>query len=361
MAIANPQVSISEKNAVKKSVWLFNPTLDILGLGGLTFIILTALIVCGSIAAPTSQFAWIPVTFFFVSVLVNYPHYAATYYRVYRDAAEVRKYPMEAILAPIVLLLLAIPGFYYPAAAVGYAYLYYLVTGYHYSGQTYGVSMIFMGKAGVRLKDWQKKLFMFPIYATFLFTVIYQNTQGFTPIEFYDIHIPVLGLPVWIAQGALLVSALGLLGYVWLNVHLSKVEGTPIPPATQMIYVTHLVWFTLGNFYPMFFLFIPFLHCLQYLMVTTYCDYREVAGKKKLSEWSVMAYCRSADFFRYYGIQVAIGTTLFFLIPFGMSKMGVASFPLASVMIVTFLNLHHFILDGAIWKLRKPEVAKQLM
>jgi hypothetical protein len=72
-------------------------------------------------------------------------------------------------------------------------------------------------------------------------------------------------------------------------------------------------------------------------------------------------YLTSHQFTRYYGFQVLVGSLLFLGLPFFLSAIGLGPLTLMLGIVAFLVNLHHFILDGAIWKLRKPEVATTLI
>ena len=361
MAVANP-------DALKPTgkIWFFNPLVDFLCLGGITYFFIWLFDMSNALPihppALIKNTAWIPVTTFVGSILVNYPHYAATYYRVYRKSSEVKKYAFEAIWAPLFLIVLGAVALFSPAGfAPWYALAYVITSGYHYSGQTYGISLICTGKSGLRLNAWQKWCIIVPVYACYLYPTIRGNTPDGEQVLFYGIQIPSLNIHPMLAPLMLNIFYAGVAMYVAMNLYFWLVQKKRLPGIVHVVVGAQVIWYSVGSMVPGFFNFVPFFHCLQYLVITSYFDFKEViTGKPEQSLPTPDSYLRSWHFGRYYIIQIVVGSLLFLLMPLLIEGTGLATHALASAVVVSFLNIHHFVLDGAIWKLRKPDVGQTL-
>jgi hypothetical protein len=129
------------------------------------------------------------------------------------------------------------------------------------------------------------------------------------------------------------------------------------------IWLTQAVWFGIpfllrhANWSPFqaldfdsrtyYFTWIALAHALQYLWVTTY--YAR-AG----SDWSGTG--------RYYVKALLAGKALFVLPIIAVAPFGVLSHDAGLALLVSSaVNVHHFILDGAIWKLRSSRIASVLI
>lgn len=338
--------------------WLFGPRVDYLCTGSLTFLIFLPLLAL-NITTPTPAF--VGTLLILGNVLVNCPHYAATYYRVYRDKAQILKYPLEAVLAPLVLTLLAAACFVFPSSLTPWVAFAYLATsGYHYSGQTYGVSMIFLGKSGVKLTTLQRRILRAPIYAAYVYSVINMNVAGSEPSKVLETFVPVLDLPAALLFVAGVVASVAVLVFLGLNLWFYRRNRRGLPPVVNTMIAAHVVWFTMTQF-PILIAFVPFLHCLQYLFVTAFFDFKEQRVHKSGPELTLAQYFKSTMFVRYYATQVAVGLGLFIFLPFVLTSAGAGPRILVTAVVISILNLHHFILDGAIWKLRSPTVRQPLL
>jgi hypothetical protein len=96
-------------------------------------------------------------------------------------------------------------------------------------------------------------------------------------------------------------------------------------------------------------------HSLQYLMFPMRVELnRAQAAGHRTTTWHMA---------RYYGIIVAGGLLALWLMPWLARTrgglLGLANAPLEFT-IISFINLHHYFIDGVIWKLRDPEVRRDL-
>ena len=351
-------MSVVLQPAQHPSSWLFGPRIDYLCAGSLTFLVFLPLLAL-NITAPTP--ALLGTLLILGNVLVNSPHYAATYYRVYRDRAQILKYPAEAVAAPVLLALIAAACFVFPSSLTPWvAFAYFATSGYHYAGQTYGVSMIFLGKSGARLTTLEKRLLRAPIYAAYVYSVINMNVAGSEPSRVFETLVPQLDLPAPLLLVAGLVVGIGMLLLAGLNLWFYRQHHRTLPPVVNTIVAAHVVWFTMTPF-PILIAVVPFLHCLQYLLVTTFFDFKEQRAQKSGPELTLAQYFASTMFLRYYATQVVVGLGLFILVPLILTSAGAGPKALVSAVVISIVNLHHFILDGAIWKLRSAVVRQPLL
>jgi len=295
------------------------------------------------------------------SILVNFPHYAATYYRVYRDTNQVRRYPVQAIWAPGLLLVVAAACFLFPDRLTPWvAFLYLTASGYHYAGQTYGVSMIFIGKSGLRLTPWQKRLLLLPIYSSYVYTLVGLNVVDRVPLQVFDTIVPTLNLPHGALDMARVLVLLSVVLFVGFNIAISKTQARMLPSIVNVTVAAQIMWFTTLQ-YPILVAIVPFFHCLQYLLITGFFDFKEARARERDEHLSPGKYFASNLFPKYYATQVVIGFCLFVVLPFLLIRLGVGSAGIVGAVVISMVNLHHFILDGAIWKLRQPDVRTPLL
>ena len=358
---AEPQRSgdvVSARQPAAQAAWLFGPRVDYLCAGSLTFLIFLPLLVLN---VTTPRPALVNTLVILGSVLVNTPHYAATYYRVNRGTAQILTYPVEAVVAPAILTVVAAACFVFPATVAPWVAFAFLTTsGYHYAGQTYGVSMIFLGKSGAKLTTLQKRILRAPIYAAYAYSLINMNVAGREPSRVLDTVVPTLDIPAALLVGAGLVVGATVMMFLGLNLWFYRGNRRGLPMVVNTIVAAHVVWFTMTAF-PILIAFVPFLHCLQYLFVTAFFDFKEQRAQRTGPELTLAQYFKSTMFIRYYATQVAIGLGLFVVLPFVLTSAGVGPMALVGAVVYSILNLHHFILDGAIWKLRSPPVRQPLL
>jgi tetratricopeptide (TPR) repeat protein len=92
------------------------------------------------------------------------------------------------------------------------------------------------------------------------------------------------------------------------------------------------------------------MHSAQYLWITSYYARREATADQ--GRWRPWAYA---------GTLLAGGISLFVPVPWFASYVFHTDFTQSVLIVTAVVNIHHFILDGAIWKLRDTRVAALLI
>jgi hypothetical protein len=109
-----------------------------------------------------------------------------------------------------------------------------------------------------------------------------------------------------------------------------------------------VLWFTIGLFHPFFNItLVPIFHSLQYLGITSWhaCHGRGAAGPRRFGGYVLVTLA----------LGLAINPGLFAF--FGHGRSSADTF-LITAAIASFVNLHHFLLDGRIWRVRERRVAQ---
>jgi len=279
--------------------------------------------------------------------VVNYPHFAATNYRLYHRRANIAQYPMTAIAVPIMVLAGAAAAFASPTSiAPAFVLVYQIWSPYHFSGQTVGVTMVYARRLGfpvdARLR-WALGAFVF---ATFGYQIARFATST-SDFAFYGVSAPALAVPSWVAWVAerwMWFTATLLVGAA-LRATTSARKAIPllvvVPPVAQYI------WFA-ATPAGLFYYLVPLFHSLQYLLM---------AWAVETSERPASA--RAGHTARWYVTNVALGFVLFWVLP---RAGALAGRPLAFSTAVVFagVQLHHFFVDGVIWRLRHTSVERAL-
>ena len=289
-----------------------------------------------------------------LSFLLVGPHYAATYRRAYTSREVVRAHPWVTLVAPPILIAAALLAVRYPTT-VGLAYfgLYVGWSGYHYSGQSLGLAMLYPLRQGARLDPREKRLISLPLYVSWILSLLglFRLSSSARNPAYEAVRHAYLGppLPAWGVALGLAVLAASFTG-VWKVARARRARGTPLPWPTYAVLSAQIAWFTIGLFQPLFnILLVPMFHGLQYLGLTSWHASRE-PGAGGL-----------ARFARYLLVVLLLGLVVnpgLFMI-FGSSDAGRALLSAAAV--TSFVNLHHFLLDGRIWRLRERRVVQSMV
>jgi tetratricopeptide (TPR) repeat protein len=337
-----------------RSPWLYRPSIDLLiGCGGWS----APLLLLAFYATTTYARAW-AVAFYFLALLCNYPHFMATVYRAYHTRTEFEKY---RIFTVHIALLLALAGV---IAHVWYPLLPWIFTLYicwspwHYTGQNFGLLVMFARRSGLAPSSAERNAIHLSFMASFLLLMLSFHTGSSG-----DPLILSLGLPLRVTLPVRAVLALFFVGATgWALVSMARRSSLRAVLAPLTLAVTQFLWFLLpatielvsGHEVPQTRYssgILAVLHSAQYLWITSYYQERE-ARERGDADWR---------FSRYLLTLIAGGIALFIPGPWIASRIFHADFAASFLTFTALVNIHHFILDGALWKLRDSRVAAFLL
>lgn len=354
--------------------WLFGPWRDLLFGCGLWYV--AALAVLAFVGPALREHGGI-LALSFLSLLVLTPHYGATLLRVYERREDRRAYALFAVHATLGLVALFALAVHVPAVAAGVFTLYVSWSPWHYSGQNFGIAALFLRRRGVALagagRRWLHASFLLSYALTFLALHTGARVGDVVPVP-YDaaaVRFISLDLPPALAEPLFGVTAVAYAGAVlgalaWL---LRRARFSDLLPALALL-ATQALWFSLplvlrrfdvrtgfepwesgaGSYY---FLWIATAHGLQYLWVTAY-----YAGVGRGGSAAAAAGPR-------YFAKVLLAGALVWTLPalvFAPGLLGRLPYDGGlALLIASVVNIHHFVLDGAVWKLRDGRVARILL
>jgi tetratricopeptide (TPR) repeat protein len=336
------------------ALWLYNPWLDlIVGCGAWSAPLL--LLAYFSVASSTLQWS---LVFYVLALFFNYPHYMATIYRAYHRESDFQRYRIFTVHITLLVALTVVLTHFWPRALPWIFTLYLTFSPWHYSGQNFGLFMMFARRAGVDLERNVRDA----IYASFLLS------YGILFLTFHtgpstDPLFLSLNLPGSVSSALQIVLALAFVGCSVFG--LSRLLGQRklrdlLPSLT--LFATQFTWFLLPTVLALGEkLRIPqsrystgalaVMHSAQYLWITSYYARREAVAEGK-SSWRPFAY---------FAILMAGGIALFVPGPWIATHVFHFDFTRSFLIFTALVNLHHFILDGAIWKLREGRIAAILI
>ncbi len=283
---------------------------------------------------------------FALTLLFVGPHYAATYRRAFTSLEILRAHPVVTLLVPILLGAVAVAAVGWPrSVGVVFFAAYVIWSGYHYSGQSLGLAMLYPLRQGARLSLAEKRLVAIPLYASWILSLL-----GLSRLEVavrnpaYQLTRDALfrfPLPAWVFVAAA-AGVVASLSSVALLAYRRRRLGTPLPRAVWYVVLAQVTWFLFGLSNPFFnIVLVPIFHGAQYLSITSW---HQTRGK-------------SAGLFALYALTVVVlglainpGLTLF-------ARWFLGEGPVVAAAVLSFINLHHFLMDGRIWRLRDRRVA----
>jgi tetratricopeptide (TPR) repeat protein len=348
-------MSYATRNAGSaETVWIYGPEVDlVVGCGAWS----VPLLILAYFSSATSTLAW-SVAFYGLALLLNYPHYMATIYRAYHTEEDFRKYRIFTVHITLLVVLTVIWSHFWPRALPWIFTIYLTASPWHYSGQNYGLFMMFARRAGSRPSSSERRA----LYTAFLisYAILFLNFHTGPSLDplFVSLNIPAaISSPaqLFLAIAFIACSAFGLYRLA-LQVSFRRM----IPSLT--LFSTQCVWFLVPTLLSLVDRFqipqsrystgiLAVMHSAQYLWITSYYAKREVAAKEG----------RSWRPWLYFTTLVIGGIALFIPGPWLSSRVFHYDFTRSFLLFTALINIHHFILDGAIWKLRDGRIAALLV
>jgi tetratricopeptide (TPR) repeat protein len=352
------------------SRWLFAPIPDLLLGCGLLY---AALFVLFGVAGPDLRTLDLGVALRLGVILFSMPHYGATLLRVYEQRQERRRYAIFSVWTTLLVGALFVVGVYNVLIASLLVTVYLTWSPWHYTGQNYGLAVMFLRRRGVdltpTLKRWVYSSFVLSFVLTFL--VLHGSAApGYNPFAYEASEVAFLPLGIPSTIGKVLVSLVGgayLVATVVAGFLLLRRNGFRDIGPVAALALTQALWFSVPfavryfgwhtgidpidkhSLIADYILLIFIGHGIQYLWVTAY-------------------YARAAQrwrgYWNYWLKTLACGTAIWTLpvVAFAADGIGKLSFDGGMALLVAAgVNIHHFILDGAIWKLRNSRIASVLI
>ncbi len=326
-----------------------NPAFDYLAVGGGLSMLLTALLAAGVVPLGHAVLtASLPSLLFFG----NIAHFAGSTVRLYTKRGSFESLPFVTMALPLLTVAALSAAIWQPALGRHLLALYLTWSPFHYAAQTYGLALMYCYRSGSTPSDAQKLQLRVTSLAPFVYSFLSSPDAGlawFVPEAVLARHATLqaalsqLALPLALASLAL---PLGLFASLLRR-----------GPAMPLICVTltlsnGLWWVTLP--YLGAFAWSTVFHSLQYLAIVLVFHVRErMARPENRGGWLHHAA-------RFYGACLLLGYGLFQVWPLAYVAAGFGW--AESVLLVTaVINIHHFVVDAYIWRLRRDSNYRVVM
>ena len=329
--------------------WVWGPWVDLgVGCAGWTLPLL-------ALTYLLSRSAWLDVAFAFslLTLVCNHPHYMATVHRAFGDRASAAAYRMYTVhLSVLFAMTLVAAHLYAPLVPLLFT-LYVCWSPWHYSGQNFGLLLLFTRRARVEVTPTERRLLLCAFGASYLAWLLTVQTQVSTDPYIWSLDLSAaVGTPIGLGLAGVFAAS----GVAALARLVGRGGWRAIAPCAVLL-ASQALWFvapllaraTVGRGpSPLFYTtgVLAFMHCAQYLWITSFYARREAGAA-----WRP---------FRYATVLVLGGIALFVPGPWVASAAFGLDFRESTLIFIALVNLHHFILDGALWKLRDRRVAAVL-
>jgi Flp pilus assembly protein TadD len=357
--------------------WYFGAAPDLLlGCGALYMLLFLAMAVFGDGFREFAPIGLLPL----VVLVTGVPHYGATLVRICDRPEERHAYSFVAIGTSLVMIAALAVGLQSAVVGSWILTIYLTWSPWHYSGQNYGITLMFLRRREVDVSPTAKRW----LYASFIlsFGLTALSIHGvlpgasYAPIQYddtlyrqYSLGIPEgirWPLMVGIASGYA-ISLMAAFGHFLRSSSLRAVAPAMFVTASQGLwfalpaFARFAGWFQSSGplaleYSTYLFAWVGIAHSVQYLWVTSYYAARSDGLDPRAANRTFLAR---------YGLLVLAAGAALWVIPalvFAPGALGRIPFDAGlAVMIAATVNLHHFVLDGVIWKLRDARISRVLL
>ena len=344
-APVRPEPLSAFKGLVGKT--FMHPLIDYLLVGGgITIPIFTAFYFFPALA-PVSP----PI---YVFLLINGAHFAASTLRLYTKPGARQEFPFLSWGFPVVCLLAVALGLYWPVLGSNLSALYFTWSPYHYAAQTYGLAVMYAMRSGAKLDLKDKAQIWWVCLLPFLYALFTSKDGGLAWFVSRETiaTVPGLSLAYDGVVGVLSLAIILLPLSLFWQLHRSR--GKNVPLISLLLQVTNGIWWLTTDYLSAFWWTTAF-HSIQYLIIVVVQHVKEQMGREnvKLGRFHTPLF-HGAWF---YGLSFVLAGFLFFAVPVTIYvPMGFD--PGQSILMMTvIINLHHFIVDGFIWRNKPPQPA----
>ncbi len=331
---------------------------------------------------------------FFVTcfLLVNYPHFMASYKLAYGMGMRfIGRNWLQLLLVPLLLISLIVHAFFYAdmspfwtellnealrivgieasfqapsdnygteSMAVLLA-LMYVSVGWHYSKQAYGCMMVYSHYDGYRLDAWQRRFVKWSLFSVW-FANYFAYNRGYQPGDLYGISqypLDFTSYGTYFGYGSFVASLAALLGLVIFRNYRTYRQ---LPTANFLIpYISLVVWWLPPFNQPFFYMTaVPFFHSLQYLPFVYRLETRQTPA-----HYSALR--RNVHYAAIIAALVATGWLSFNLVPeqldLSFNTIGLMNVWYFTAAFHIFINIHHYFIDNVIWRFNNPNIKRYLL
>lgn len=329
--------------------------------GGLTLPIALWLLWAGA-SAREVMLVSVPV----LLLLVNQAHFAASSFRLYSKPGGFQTLPFLTMAFPLVTLV-GVSTFVLFSNGIGHHLWALSLTWspYHYAAQTFGLASMYCYRSGCRLSDGERVLLRWTCMVPFFRALVGSVTSGYglgwaLPAEW------ILADPAGTAVFSVLAQTLNVLTFAMPVLFFAVVarrsrrlaggqdpgeaRSPGVPLISMVVILANGSWFVFFEFMNAF-VWATVFHGLQYLALVAVFHVRDRMSAPENRHGPMY------HVVVLYAVCVAVGYGLFQCWPWAYMLAGFGMVE-STLMVIAAINIHHFIVDAFIWRIRRdPNLA----
>lgn len=313
-------------------------------------------------------------TFFHAAHVLNDPHFSVTYLLFYED---VKARAFGDALSPVNRVRYWLAGLAVPVALAAWCLfalvgrapetlglllqLMFLLVGWHYVKQGFGVMMVLSARRGLRFSQRERWVVLAHCFSGWAYAWANPHTESHV-VEVKGVVYTAFGRPLGVEIVALLVLSVSALALVVMLARKRRREG-PLPVATPLVALLCSVWaWTIySGVDPLVRYMVPALHSVQYLYFVWLLKRNEAQERERAPFFEAPTRTRLAMLA---ASALALGWVFFdgapelldatFAPPHDASadsSLGPTPYFAA---LYAFVNIHHYCMDTVIWRRDNP-------
>ena len=289
-----------------------------------------------------------------LATVINMPHFLASYRMVYRSRESILQHRWASIYVPSILLVAVFAAIWEAQfSTVGVIILISVASAYlawHYTGQVWGMMASYAYLGGTGFDRSERTLIRTSLRILLAWHVTwFLYTQLRNPAAVRPLYLLV-------SAGTLVAFLLGAAGIARMRRRTGK-----LPPARALVaWVAIFTWYAVMARDPKAIFWIQIAHALQYLAFPIRVEINRTAAAPEQSHGRVVVHM-----LLYGAVLLALSIIVAQVVP-GRAMDAVANVfgeqpgRVTPVLILMFLNIHHYFTDGVIWKVSNPAVRAEL-
>jgi len=291
-----------------------------------------------------------------IATVINMPHFMASYRIVYRSREMILRHKWASIYVPATLLLYMVAALWeaeYDAKPVLVVVFIAAASAYlawHYTGQVWGMMASYAYLEGTAFEKTER----FLIRTSLRILLVWHVTWFlYTQVQNQAIVRPTY---LVVSAGTLVAFCLGLVGLARMR----KRTGRLPPTRALVAWVALFVWYAVMARDPKAIFWIQIAHAIQYLSFPIRVEIN------RTSVTAARSTGRLAVHMALYGVGLLVVSYVAAQVLPGRAMDVVGNIfgeqpgRVVPILILMFINIHHYFTDGVIWKISNPEVRKEL-
>lgn len=329
---------------------MISPLVDFLSVGGLSLLFMVPLLLSGRndlLLLGSGAQAWILTA-------INMPHFMASYRLVYGSRAMMRAHKWASLYIPLILLAYIVFAIQDSRSSEAMVIVFITVSSvylaWHYTGQVWGMMASFAFLGGQSFDTTERRLIR-----TSLRILLVWHLAWFLYTQLADPS----GVE-WIYR---IASVATIFAFVLGCVGLVRMRRRTLrsPPRLAIVaWLAIFVWYALMARDPKALFWVQIAHAIQYLAFPVRMELNHSASAANSSP------ARTAWHMAMYAVLLlAVSFLVGQVVPVALmgaigNLFGEQPGRAAPILILSFINIHHYFTDGVLWKISNPEVRKQL-